>query len=304
MDNSDFSHELSHESSLRPPALVLPDDTEAARRARCQVMGIVNVTDDSFSDGGKFNTVDRAVEHAHRLIHQGADIIDVGGESTRPGATRVDPEQEKQRIQPVIRELAAAGIVTSIDTMRAATAEVAVEAGVSMINDVSGGIADPHMYRVMAQSQLPVCLMHWQTLQFGDASGEHDGDVVADVHASLDRLVDNALAAGVAEHNIALDPGLGFAKSAQDNWALLHALRSFTEGRFPILVGASRKRFLAAIRGARGLESGPQLADPATAAVTALSAQAGAWAVRVHEVAVSRDSVDVAHAWQTGGKQT
>ncbi len=298
-----MSHDFSHHAPPRPPALVLPDSSEAAGRARCQVMGIVNVTDDSFSDGGQFNTVDRAVEHAHRLIHQGADIIDVGGESTRPGATRVDPDQEKQRITPVIRELAAAGIVTSIDTMRASTAEAAVDAGVSMINDVSGGMADPHMYRVMAVSGLPVCLMHWQTLQFGDASGEHDGDVVADVHASLDRLVDNALAAGVAEHNIALDPGLGFAKSAQDNWALLHALRSFTEGRFPILVGASRKRFLAAIRGARGLESGPQLADPATAAVTALSAQAGAWAVRVHEVAVSRDSVDVAHAWQTGGSQ-
>ncbi|MDK8552195.1 dihydropteroate synthase [Corynebacterium pseudodiphtheriticum] len=266
-------------------------------------MGIVNVTDDSFSDGGQYNTVDRAVEHAHRLIHQGADIIDVGGESTRPGATRVDPEQERQRITPVIRELAAAGIVTSIDTMRAVTAEAAVEAGVSMINDVSGGMADPHMYRVMAESGLPVCLMHWQTLQFGDASGEHDGDVVADVHSSLDRLVDNALEAGIAERNIALDPGLGFAKSAEDNWALLHSLCSFTAGRFPILVGASRKRFLAAIRGARGLESGPQLADPATAAVTALSAQAGAWAVRVHEVAVSRDSVDVAYAWQTGGQQ-
>ena len=288
-------------SNPSPPALVLPRNSGSAARSRCQVMGIVNVTDDSFSDGGRYNTVDRAVEHAHRLIRQGADIIDVGGESTRPGATRVDPEHEKQRITPVIRELAAAGIVTSIDTMRATTAEAAVEAGVSMINDVSGGMADPHMYRVMAQSGLPVCLMHWQTLQFGDASGEHDGDVVADVHASLDRLVDNALAAGVAEHNIALDPGLGFAKSASDNWALLHALRSFTDGAYPILVGASRKRFLAAIRGARGLESGPQLADPATAAVTALSAHCGAWAVRVHEVAVSRDSVDVAYAWHTGG---
>lgn len=303
MNTPENSQNLAQPSPIRPPALVLPNNRDASRRARCQIMGIVNVTDDSFSDGGQYNTVDRAVEHAHRLIHQGADIIDVGGESTRPGATRVDPEQERQRITPVIRELAAAGIVTSIDTMRAVTAEAAVEAGVSMINDVSGGMADPHMYRVMAESGLPVCLVHWQTLQFGDASGEHDGDVVADVHSSLDRLIDNALAAGVAEHNIALDPGLGFAKSAEDNWALLHSLRSFTDGRFPILVGVSRKRFLVAIRGARGLESGPQLADPATAAVTALSAQAGAWAVRVHEVAVSRDSVDVAYAWQTGGQQ-
>ena len=286
MNTPENSQNLAQPSPIRPPALVLPNNREASRRARCQIMGIVNVTDDSFSDGGQYNTVDRAVEHAHRLIYQGADIIDVGGESTRPGAgaTRVDPEQERQRITPVIRELAAAGIVTSIDTMRAVTAEAAVEAGVSMINDVSGGMADPHMYRVMAESGLPVCLMHWQTLQFGDASGEHDGDVVADVHSSLDRLVDNALEAGVAEHNIALDPGLGFAKSAEDNWALLHSLRSFTDGRFPILVGASRKRFLVAIRGA-------------------LSAQAGAWAVRVHEVAVSRDSVDVAYAWQTGGQQ-
>ncbi|KKO78653.1 dihydropteroate synthase [Corynebacterium striatum] len=269
---------------------------------RTLVMGIVNVTEDSFSDGGRWIDVDAALAHAHELVAAGADMIDVGGESTRPGAVRVEADVEKQRVVPVIRALHEEGIKTSVDTMRASVASAAAEAGVDLINDVSGGLADKEMYAVMADSGLPVCLMHWRTVQFGSAAGsaDHGGDVVRDVHERLAQLSSAALKAGVSADNIVLDPGLGFAKTPQDNWALLKALPSFLEGEFPILVGASRKRFLAAIREDRGVESSPLLADPATAAVTAISAQMGAWGVRVHEVGVSRDAVDVAAAWNAG----
>lgn len=274
---------------------------EAAAQ-RTLVMGIVNVTEDSFSDGGKWINIDRAIEHGRKLVAQGADMIDVGGESTRPGATRVDPEVEAQRVSPVVRALADEGIAVSVDTMRANVAAAAVEAGAVLLNDVSGGLADPDMYSVMADSNVPVCLMHWRTVRFGDAAGsaDHNGDVVQDVHDTLARLTENAVKAGIAPELITLDPGLGFAKTPQDNWALLKALPEFIAGDFPILVGASRKRFLSAIRENRGVEHGPHLADPATAAVTALSAQLGAWAVRVHDVSVSRDAADVAAAWAAG----
>lgn len=284
---------------------------ELTAPGRTTVMGIVNVTEDSFSDGGRWLAADDAIAHAHELVRLGADIIDVGAESTRPGgpestrpgATRVPAEVEAARIRPVIEALHADGIRTSIDTMRASTAAVAAEAGVDLINDVSGGLADEDMYRVMAETKLPVCLMHWRADAFVNASGaaDHGGDVVRDVHEVLAQLVDNALAAGVAHDQITLDPGLGFAKTAADNWALLHALPEFIAGEFPILVGASRKRFLRGIREDRGLAHGPVDADPATAAVTALSAHYGAWCVRVHEVAVSRDAVDVAARWRQGG---
>lgn len=277
---------------------------------RTMVMGILNITEDSFSDGGKWLKRDDAIAHAHDLISQGADMIDVGAESTRPGATRVPAELEAQRVAPVIEALNAEGIRTSVDTMRASTALAAAEAGVDMINDVSGGLADDNMYRVMADTRLPVCLMHWRTVQtvnsgeFGNAAGaaDHGGDVVRDVRETLSRLTDNAMAAGVERSQIVLDPGLGFAKTAADNWALLQALPEFIAGDLPVLVGASRKRFLMEVRANRGLESGPGLADPATAAVTAISAHLGAWAVRVHEVDVSRDAVDVAAAWSRGAQ--
>ena len=199
---------------------------------RTMVMGILNVTEDSFSDGGKWLERDDAIAHAKELVAQGADMIDVGAESTRPGATRVDPALEVERVRPVIEALHAEGIRTSVDTMRAATARAAAEAGVDMINDVSGGLADPDMYAVMAETGLPVCLMHWRTVEFGDAAGsaDHGGDVVADVRDTLKRLTDNAVAAGVEHSQIVLDPGLGFAKTAADNWALLHALPEFISG--------------------------------------------------------------------------
>ena len=276
-----------------------------APAGRTMVMGILNVTEDSFSDGGKWLDRDAAIAHAKDLVAQGADMIVVGAESTRPGATRVPAELEAQRVKPVIEALHAEGIRTSVDTMRASTARVAAEAGVDMINDVSGGLADPDMYAVMSETGLPVCLMHWRTVhnaEFGDAAGsaDHGGDVVADVRDTLKRLTDNAVAAGVEHSQIVLDPGLGFAKTAADNWALLNALPEFIAGDLPVLVGASRKRFLTEIRANRGLEANPSLADPATAAVTAVSAHLGAWGVRVHEVDVSRDAVDVAAAWRLG----
>lgn len=275
---------------------------ELTAPGRTTVMGILNVTADSFSDGGRYLDPEAALNHARELVAAGADIIDVGAESTRPGATRVPAEVEAKRVAEVVGLLHAESIRTSVDTMRAATALAAAEAGVAMINDVSGGLADPDMYRVMAETGLPVCLMHWRAERFESASGaaDHGGDVVRDVREVLARLADNAAAAGVAPSQITVDPGLGFAKTPEENWALLHALPEFIAGDHPVLVGASRKRFLTAIRAERGLDHSPIDADPATAAVTALAAQAGAWCVRVHEVAVSRDAVDVAAAWGRG----
>ena len=275
---------------------------ELTAPGRTTVMGILNVTADSFSDGGRYLDPEAALNHARELVAAGADIIDVGAESTRPGATRVPADVEAKRVAEVVGLLHAESIRTSVDTMRAATALAAAEAGVDMINDVSGGLADPDMYRVMAQTGLPVCLMHWRAAAFGDASGaaDHGGDVVRDVRGVLARLADSAVDAGVAPSQITVDPGLGFAKTPEENWALLHALPEFIAGEYPVLVGASRKRFLTAIRAERGLGHSPIDADPATAAVTALAAQAGAWCVRVHEVAVSRDAVDVAAAWGRG----
>lgn len=272
---------------------------------RTMVMGILNVTEDSFSDGGQWLDQDKAISHAKELIAQGADMVDVGAESTRPGATRVPAELEAQRIRAVIEALTAEGIVTSVDTMRASTALVAAEAGVAMINDVSGGLADPEMYSVMARTGLPVCLMHWRTDKFGDAAGsaDHGGDVVGDVREVLAQLAADAVDAGVDPAQIVIDPGLGFAKTPEENWALLNALPEFIAGDFPVLVGASRKRFLTAIRAERGVDANPVSADPATAAVTALSAHMGAWGVRVHEVAVSRDAVDVAMNWRVAGER-
>ena len=276
-------------------APVLPDHD------RCLVMGIVNVTEDSFSDGGRWNDPAVAVAHAKRLMADGADLIDVGGESTRPGAVRVAAEEELGRVVPVVRELAAAGIPVSVDTMRAAVAEAAIEAGAALINDVSGGLADPRMLDVCAAAEVPVCLVHWRTERFGSASGRAEpsaAGIVAEVRDHLRGLADRALAKGIPAERIILDPGLGFAKNAADNWALLHALPELVAEGYPVLVGASRKRFTATV--VDGAPRAPRDADDATAAISALSAAAGAWAVRVHEVAASRDAVHVAAAWTVG----
>ncbi|SFW59410.1 dihydropteroate synthase [Amycolatopsis australiensis] len=264
-------------------------------------MGVLNVTPDSFSDGGRYLGLDQALEHARAMWARGADLIDVGGESTRPGASRVDAETEMNRILPVIRTLAAEGIELSVDTTRAAVAAAALEAGAKVINDVSGGLADQDMARVAADSGAPWVLMHWRGHSKDmQALAKYD-DVVADVRAELLSRVDEALAAGVAESAIVLDPGLGFAKNAEHDWALLRGLDSLLSLGFPVLVGASRKRFLGRLLSEKdGTPRPPDGREDATAAISALAAAAGAWGVRVHEVGASLDAVTVAAAWWKG----
>ena len=268
---------------------------------RCLVMGVLNVTDDSFSDGGKWNTFDRAIAHAHDLVEQGADIIDVGGESTRPGATRVTEEQELARVVPVIEALSKEGIATSVDTMRAAVARASASAGVTILNDVSGGMADPDMFATMADTGLPVILQHWDVTNFGDAAGDTlaGKDVVAEVLRLLGELVHRAQDAGVKKDNIIIDPGLGFGKSRLADWQLLNALPKLVETGYPVLIGQSRKRFLGNMRAEYARDENTAVdRDDATHAVSALSAYHGAWAVRVHSVRGSRDAVEVAARWR------
>ncbi|MCI6206261.1 MAG: dihydropteroate synthase [Corynebacterium glucuronolyticum] len=268
---------------------------------RCLVMGVLNVTDDSFSDGGKWNTFDRAIAHAHDLFEQGADIIDVGGESTRPGATRVSEEQELARVVPVIEALSKEGIATSVDTMRAAVARASAEAGVTILNDVSGGVADPDMFSAMADTGIPVILQHWDVTNFGDAAGDTlvGKDVVSEVLRLLGELVQRAQDAGVKKDNIIIDPGLGFGKSRLADWQLLNALPKLVETGYPVLIGQSRKRFLGDMRADYARDENTAVdRDDATHAVSALSAYHGAWAVRVHSVRGSRDAVEVAARWR------
>ncbi|MGH3949411.1 MAG: dihydropteroate synthase [Pseudonocardiaceae bacterium] len=264
-------------------------------------MGVLNVTPDSFSDGGRYVHLDDALAHAHAMAERGADIIDVGGESTRPGAQRVDADVEIARVVPVCTALAADGLTLSVDTTRAAVAAAALEAGAQVINDVSGGLADPDMARVAAESSAPWILMHWRGHSSAmDTLADYD-DVVGQVRDELLRQVDVALAAGVATDAIVLDPGLGFAKRAEHNWALLNRLDALLSLGFPVLVGASRKRFLGSlVSDVDGKLREPDGREVATAAVSALAAAAGAWGVRVHEVGASLDAVKVAAAWQRG----
>lgn len=280
--------------------------TDLLHPGRCLVMGVLNVTEDSFSDGGRYLDASDAVAHGRELMAQGADIIDVGGESTRPGAVRVPAEEELVRVVPVVRELAAAGIAVSVDTMRAAVAAAAIEAGAALVNDVSGGLADPDMARVVAAAGTPWILMHWVSPdRFASGAGgaaHHGGDVVADVLDHLRRRVDAALAAGVEASQLILDPGLGFAKTAADNWALLAALDQVQALGHPVLVAASRKRFLGSLLvDDQGQDRPTEDRDVATAAISALSAAHGAWGVRVHDVRSSVDAVRVAQAWKGAG---
>ncbi|MBN9645092.1 dihydropteroate synthase [Corynebacterium mendelii] len=260
-------------------------------------MGIVNVTDDSFSDGGRYIDHDRAIAHGTELAAAGAAIVDVGGESTRPGATRVTEHQELDRVIPVVEQLSAAGIAVSVDTMRAEVARQAAAAGAVLINDVSGGLADNDMYAAIADAGIACCLMHWKTDRFGDAAGlagHHPDTIVDEVRAHLDRLAGRAAAAGVGEHLITVDPGLGFAKTPADNWALIRGLDTIMADGRPVLVGASRKRFLQQVRSARRGQVTPVDADGATVALTALVAAKKVWAVRTHEVAANVDACQVA----------
>ncbi|MFJ3220432.1 dihydropteroate synthase [Kitasatospora sp. NPDC086801] len=275
------------------------------RLDRCAVMGVVNVTPDSFSDGGLWHDPAKAIAHGLALRARGADLVDVGGESTRPGSQRVPEEEELRRVLPVVRELAAAGVVVSVDTMRASVAEQAVEAGAALVNDVSGGLADPAMARVVADTGAPFVVMHWRGQSADMDQLAVYRDVVADVVAELAVRVDALLAAGVKEDQLVLDPGLGFAKTSEHNWALLGRLDALTALGRPVLVAASRKRFLGTLLAdpQTGALRPARERDDATAAVSVLSAQAGAWAVRVHDVSGTADAVRVVAAWQHAARQ-
>ncbi len=269
---------------------------------RCLVMGVVNVTPDSFSDGGQWLGADAAVAHGLELAAQGADIVDVGGESTRPGAQRISAGEEVRRVLPVITELSRAGVPVSVDTMRASVAELALEAGARLVNDVSGGLADPHMPRLVAKAAVPYVVMHWRGHSHDMNSRAIYGDVVAEVRDELRRRVDAVVAEGVDPAMVILDPGLGFSKLSEHNWRLLAALPEIAAlgpGRpFPVLVGASRKRFLGRLlAGPDGTPRSFSGSDDATVATSALAAAAGAWCVRVHKVPANADAVRVAAAW-------
>lgn len=274
-----------------PPALDL---------GRCLVMGVVNVTPDSFSDGGRWLDPEAAVARGLALVTEGADLVDVGGESTRPGAQRVEQDEEQRRVLPVVRALAEHGVPVSIDTMRASTAALAVEAGAVLVNDVSGGLADEDVPRVARDAGVPYVVMHWRG--HSAAMDEHAvyDDVVGEVSTELLARVDALVAAGLDPARLVLDPGLGFAKTAEHNWAVVAGLERLTDLGFPLLVGASRKRFLGAlVSGPDGRPAPVEEREAATAAVTALAALAGAWAVRVHAVRANRAAVEVARATRT-----
>ena len=267
-------------------------------------MGVVNVTPDSFSDGGQWFGADAAIAHGVELAAQGADIVDVGGESTRPGAQRITAEEELRRVRPVIDGLVAAGLPVSVDTMRAEVAEQAVRAGARLVNDVSGGLADPEMPRLVGAAGVPYVVMHWRGHSHSMDSRAVYQDVVREVSEELCRRVDVVTAQGVDPAMIVLDPGLGFAKRPEHNWALLTNLDQISTlgGRaagFPVLIGASRKRFLGRLLAAPDGTPRPFAgSDDATVSVTALAAAAGAWCARVHQVPGNADAVRVAEAWR------
>jgi dihydropteroate synthase len=268
---------------------------------RTRVMAVLNPTPDSFSDGGHLAGPDAAVRAGLQALADGADLIDVGGESTRPGAERVPQDEELRRVLPVVRGLAAAGAVVSVDTMRASVAAAALEAGAQLVNDVSGGLADPAMLPLVAEAQVPYVVMHWRghSAQM-QARADYD-DVVADVCVELRARLDACAEAGVDLQRVLVDPGLGFAKTAEHSWALVGALPQLAALGCPVLVGASRKGFLGALLAAPdGTPRPVEQRDAATAAVTVLAAQAGAWAVRVHDVAPSADAVRVVAAVEGG----
>jgi len=240
------------------------------------IMGILNVTPDSFADGGRHNEFDAAIARGLEMIAEGVDIIDIGGESTRPGADRVSEIEEIERTIPVITELAKQKVIISIDTMRASTAETAIKAGASIINDVSGGLADPQMLQTAARLQVPYIAMHWRGQSKDMNSKAIYKNVVSDVISELQERIDSALDAGIQPSNLIIDPGLGFAKDAHHNWEIIDSIDSFVALGYPVLIGASRKRFL-------GGDS-PDEREQATIELTKRLASTGVWAVRVHSV--------------------
>jgi dihydropteroate synthase len=286
------------------PPTAPPGLSGLPRLPRALVMGVVNVTPDSFSDGGSWMDPRAAVRHGRELADGGADLVDVGGESTRPGAQRIDAAEELRRVIPVITELAAAGLRVSADTTRACVARQALDAGAVMVNDVSGGLADPEMAAVVAAAGVPYVVTHWRAPSADMYGPAVYGDVVADVRAELGGRVAAVIAAGVDRAQVIVDPGLGFAKRGEHNWALLAALAQLArlpgqEGRFPLLIGASRKSFIGHLLADAGGPPRPFAGrDDATIALTALAAAAGAWGVRVHAVPGNADAVRVAARWR------
>lgn len=282
---------------LGRPAATVPD---LPHPDRCLVMGVVNATPDSFSDGGQHLDPDDAVRHGLALAAQGADLVDVGGESTRPGAQRVPVADELRRVVPVVRRLADEGVVVSVDTTRAEVAARAVEAGARLVNDVSGGRADPEMVATVAGLEVPLVLMHWRGPSVDMERLARYDHVAQEVVAELREQVDVAVAAGVAPERLVLDPGIGFAKTAEHNWELLGDLDALVCLGHPVLVGTSRKRFLGTLLGTEDQPRPPRERDDATLATTVLAALAGAWCVRVHDAAGSADAVRVVRRWLGG----
>ncbi len=271
----------------------------AGRPGRPVVMGVVNVTPDSFSDGGAWFQPEDALAHGRLLVEQGADVLDVGGESTRPGAERPSEAEELRRVLPVVEGLARLGPV-SVDTMRSAVAAAALDAGASLVNDVSGGLADPEMAALVAERGVPFVAMHWRGHGAGMQDRAHYDDVVVDVCRELSERAEALLAAGVAPERLVLDPGFGFAKLAPHNWQLLRRLDAVLDLGFPVLVGTSRKKFLGLVGREGREERAPLERDVATAVTTAHAAWAGAWGVRVHDVLAAVDALDVAEALADG----
>ncbi|MEI6404688.1 MAG: dihydropteroate synthase [Actinomycetes bacterium] len=261
---------------------------------RTLVMGVLNVTPDSFSDGGLFDDTDAAIRHGLALAQNGADIVDVGGESTRPGAERIASQVERDRVIPVVTALAAAGVVVSIDTMRSEVADAALQAGAAMVNDISGGRADEGMNSFMASHEVPFIMMHWRGPSNVMASLTDYQDVAKDVAREIGAQVDTAQRAGVARARIVVDPGIGFAKTTQQNWPILQDLEALDSLELPVLWGVSRKKFLGELLA----DSAGEFRDlpgreAATTALTTYLALAGVWAVRVHDARASRDAIEV-----------
>jgi len=279
--------------------------SDLPRLDRCVVMGVVNVTPDSFSDGGRYLDPTVAIERGFELIKAGADIVDIGGESTRPGAGRIEPAEEIGRVLPVVHELAIAGGYVSIDTTRAEVATAALDAGARMVNDVSGGRADPAMIPLIARTGVPYVIMHWRGHSDTMQTKATYADVVAEVCDELRQRYEAAAEGGVDPEQIVLDPGLGFAKLPQHNWALLANLDRIASLGRPVLIGGSRKRFLGEVTaGPDGRPRPEDAREDATVAVSAIAALSGAWGIRVHEVAGNLDAVKVAAAVRAAAAST
>jgi len=280
--------------------------TQLSAQDRCLIMGVVNVTPDSFSDGGQWYGADAAIAHGLDLAAQGADMVDVGGESTRPGAQRIDEAEELRRVGPVVTELVRAGLTVSIDTMRARVAGFALDAGAQLVNDVSGGLADPDMPWLVAAAGVSYVVVHWRGHSRDMYARAAYADVVTEVRDELAKRVDAVVHAGVDPRNVVLDPGLGFGKRPEHNWPLLARLSelgTLAGGTFPVLVGASRKGFIGKLMAAAdGTPRTLADRDQATVAITALAAAAGAWCVRVHQVPPNVDAVRVAAAWRRASR--